>query len=200
MAVTQELRPGPWGWAERRRRIAASGAVLAVAVGLLLLAGRGTGLLGVLLIAVPTVVVTVPSILLYERLTYQRESLVITARTLEMYRGDRLLHRLDRTAPIRALRFRLSASGHPFGLPKLLLHDGRDHVRLASDRWLVRHEQLLTALGVEAPTVDHRQAQQLVPDAFPLWERRPNLVAGLSVLGLLVAIVAVPVVGALLTA
>jgi hypothetical protein len=200
VAVTQEVRPGPWGWAERRRRVTASGVVLALAVGVLLLAGRRTGLLDMLLVAVPTAVVAVPLVLLHERLVYQRERLVVTARTLEMYRGDRLLHRLDRSAPIEAVRFTLTASGHLFGLPKLLLHDGRDHVRLASDRWLVRHEQLLAALGVEATTVTHRGAQEQVPDAFPWWERRPNLAAGLLLLVLLVAVLGVGTLVALVTA
>jgi hypothetical protein len=193
-----ELRPGPWGRRERSARVAASSLVLVVALGLLSVALRRVSWLDVLLVAAATLVLVVPAVLLFERVVRRRERVVVTPDTVEKHRGDRVLVRLDRHAPVHALRFRAAMSGQPWGLPKLLLHDGRGHLRLESDRWLSRHDEILDALGLDAPTVDHATAHARVPDAFPLWERRPNLVAGLSVLGLVLGLVALMLIAAIL--
>jgi hypothetical protein len=172
--------------------VAASLVVLLIAVVFLVASGARLGWGDTLAIGLPTLLVVVPAVLLYERLVYQRERLVITTDSVEKRRGGKVLDRLDRRSGVQALRFRLSAAGQPWGLEKLLLHDGTHHLRLHSDRWSSQHAAILDAIGVDATPVDHQAAQREVPGAFPLWERRPNLVAGLVVLGLIVLVLVLP--------
>ncbi len=200
MSPVQELRPGGWDSRDRLENVRRSWPALVAAAALLLVASRSSSGGTLLVVAGLTVLVTVPVVLLFERLGYQRERLLVSPDAVEKRRSTKLLARVDRTAgTLRALRFVPESAGRTIGFEQLLLTDGAQHLRLTSARWHSQHEAVLDALGLDAPLLRAPDAHRQVPGAFALWERRPNLVAGLSVLGVIVALLLGVVVLALVS-
>lgn len=197
MADVQEFEPGAWGARDRLENVKRSAPAVLAAVVLLVVASRNLALGTTLAVAGVTLLVVVPAVVLFERRGYQRERVVVTPDAVEKRRGTRVLARVSRTGGLRAMRFTPESLGQKIGFEQLVLLDGSSSLRLTSARWNAQHDAILRAVGVDAPLVRAKEAHQRVPKAFPLWKRRPNLVAGLSVFGLIALFVVGAVVYAL---
>ncbi len=109
-----------------------------------------------------------------ELLMVRHERVVVTASTVEWWRGKRLRARLQRGPTLRAARYVPWPVGRPLGLIHLAVSDGTTGFRLGDARWIARFETIVLAAQVTAPRLTPARARRRMPECFTPVERLPD--------------------------
>ncbi len=110
-----------------------------------------------------------------ELLMVRRERVVVTASTVEWWRGKRLRARLRRGPTLHAARYVPWPVGRPLGLMHLAVSDGTTGFRLGDARWIARFGAIALAAEVAAPRLTHARARRRMPECFTPVERLTGL-------------------------
>lgn len=111
-----------------------------------------------------------------ELLMVRRERVVVTASTVEWWRGERLRARLRRGPTLRAARYVPWPLGRPLGLLHLAVSDGTTGFRLGDARWIAHFGAIAHAAEVAAPRLTHGRALRRMPECFTPVEHLAGLV------------------------
>lgn len=111
-----------------------------------------------------------------ELLMVRHERVVVTASTIEWWRGKRVRARLRRGPTLRAARYVPWPVGRPLGLLHLAVSDGTTGFRLGDARWIAHFETIALAAEVAAPRLTHDRARRRMPECFTPVERLAGLV------------------------
>jgi hypothetical protein len=109
-----------------------------------------------------------------ELLMVRHERVVVTASTVEWWRGKRLRARLQRGPTLRAARYVPWPVGRPLGLIHLAVSDGTTGFRLGDARWIARFEAIVLAAQLAAPRLTPARARRRMPECFTAVERLPD--------------------------
>ncbi len=109
-----------------------------------------------------------------ELVLVRRERVVVTAESVEWWRGRRLRASLRRGPSLRAARYVPWPVGRPLGLIHLAVSDGTTGFRLGDARWIAHFGAITLAAEVPAPRLTHTRARRRMPECFTAVERLPD--------------------------
>lgn len=101
-----------------------------------------------------------------ELVLVRRERVVVTAESVEWWRGRRLRASLRRGPSLRAARYVPWPLGRSLGLIHLAVSDGTTGFRLCDARWIARFETIVLAAQVTAPRLTPARARRRMPECF----------------------------------
>ncbi|MEH3067900.1 MAG: hypothetical protein PGN15_07505 [Aeromicrobium erythreum] len=128
------------------------------------------------LVLVLVCVLLILVIYVVELVLVRRERVVVSAGSVEWWRGKRLRARLRRGPTLRAARYVPWPVGRPLGLLHLAVSDGTTGFRLGDARWIAHFETIAHAAEVAAPRLTHDRARRRMPECFTPVERLADLV------------------------